>query len=57
MDYFDLEISEKNLNEYPEDKPFVVVDYHQSFSNKDPESTAVYDNDDMKVLKLENVHL
>ena len=45
IDYFDLEISEKNLDEYPEDRPFVVVDYHQSFSNKDPESTAVYENE------------
>ncbi len=45
-DYYDLEISHRNLDEYPEDVPPVVVDYHQSFTNKDPESTAVYDNED-----------
>ena len=45
-DYYDLEISQRNLDEYPEDRPPVVVDYHQSFVNKDPESTAKYDNDE-----------
>jgi len=44
-DYYDLEISQRNLDEYPEDGPPVVVDYHQSFTNKDPESTAVHDNE------------
>jgi hypothetical protein len=42
-DYYDLEISQRNLNKYPEDKPPVVIDYRQSFINKDPESTAVND--------------
>jgi hypothetical protein len=42
-DYYDLEISQRNLDKYPEDGPPVVVDYHQSFTNKDPESTAVND--------------
>ena len=42
-DYFDLEISYKNLREYPEDSPPVVVDYRESSSNKDPESTAIND--------------
>ena len=45
-DYFDLEISYKNLNEYPEDSSPVVVDYHHSTTNKDPESTAVNDMED-----------
>jgi len=45
-DYYDLEISQRNLDQYPEDVPPVVVDYHQSFTNKDPESTAVFDNDE-----------
>jgi hypothetical protein len=44
--YYDMEISYRNLNEYPEDGPPVVVDYHQSFINKDPESTAVNDNEE-----------
>lgn len=42
-DHFDLEISYKNLNHYPEDSPPVVVDYHEATTNKDPESTAVND--------------
>jgi hypothetical protein len=44
-DYYDLEISQRNLDEYPEDVPYVAFDYRQSFTNKDPESTAVYDNE------------
>src|SRR6266487_4287854 len=44
-DYYDLEISQRNLDQYPEDGPPVVVDYHESFTNKDPENTAVYDNE------------
>ena len=46
LSLFDLEISQENLDKYPEDKPPVVVDYRQSFSNKDVESTAVYDNEE-----------
>ena len=42
-DYFDLEISEKNLAQYPENDIPVVVEYRKSFSNKNPESTAVHD--------------
>jgi hypothetical protein len=43
VDYYDCEISEKNLASYPEDGPPVVVDYHPSTSNKNPESTSVHD--------------
>src|SRR6266700_3149648 len=46
QDYFDLEISYENLKAYPEDMPQVVVDYKESTSNKDPESTAVNDMED-----------
>ena len=42
-DYFDLEISYDNLNEYPEHGPPVVVDYYHSTTNKTPESTAIND--------------
>ena len=42
-DYFDLEISYRNLSEYPEDSPPVVVDYQYSTTNKNSESTAVND--------------
>ncbi|KDR65480.1 hypothetical protein GALMADRAFT_47894, partial [Galerina marginata CBS 339.88] len=45
-DYFDLEISYENLEKYPEDAPPVVIDYKESTSNKDPESTAVNDMED-----------
>ena len=44
-DYYDLEISLRNLERYPEDEPPVVVDYRLSYENKDPEATAVYDNE------------
>jgi hypothetical protein len=42
-DYFDLEISYKNLSKYPEDSPPVVVDYQHSTTNKNPESTVIND--------------
>lgn len=45
VDYYDLEISNDNLNEYPEHDIPVAVDYRQSFTNKNPESTAVHDNE------------
>src|SRR6266487_225542 len=45
-DYYDLEISQRNLNQYPDDGPPVVVDYRKSFINKDPEATAVNDNEE-----------
>ena len=45
FDYYDLEISLENLNDYPENGIPVVVDYRQSSTNKNPESTAVHDND------------
>jgi hypothetical protein len=43
IDYYDCEISDKNLASYPEEGPPVVVDYHPSSSNKNPESTSVHD--------------
>ena len=46
VDYFDLEISQENLDTYPKDGPSVVVDYHQSETNKDPEATSLHDNED-----------
>ena len=39
-------ISYKNLKEYPEDMPPVVIDYKESIFNKDLESTAVNDMED-----------
>jgi hypothetical protein len=46
IDYDDLEISQENLNEYPENGPPVVVDYRPSTSNKNPEATSVHDMED-----------
>jgi len=46
IDYYDCEISEKNLASYPDDSPPVVVDYHQMTSNKNPESTSLHDIDE-----------
>jgi len=45
-DYHDLDISQRNLDQYPEGSPPVVVDYRQSFTNTNPESSAVNDNED-----------
>ena len=41
VDYYDCEISDKNLASYSEDGPLVVVDYYRSNSNKNPKSTSV----------------
>ena len=46
IDYLDLNISYENLEKYPENEPPVVVDYKESFENKDPESTAINDMED-----------
>jgi hypothetical protein len=43
IDYYDCEISDRNLASYPEEGPPVVVDYHPSSSNKNAESTSVHD--------------
>jgi hypothetical protein len=40
VDYYDCEISEKNLASYPDDGPPVVVDYYPSNSNKNSESIS-----------------
>jgi Helitron helicase-like domain at N-terminus len=44
-DYWDLEISETNLNQYPDNDIPVIIDYRQVAFNKNPESTAVYDHE------------
>lgn len=44
-DYADLEISLKNLEEYPEDVPPVVVDYRHRETNKLAEATSVHDTE------------
>ena len=43
IDYYDCEISDRNLALYPDEGPLVVVNYHPSSSNKNPESTGVHD--------------
>jgi hypothetical protein len=43
MDYADLEISNKNLESYPEDSPPVVINYRHSVTNRIPEATSVHD--------------
>ena len=45
VDYYDCEISDKTLASYPEDSLPVVVDYHSSMSNKNPEFTSINDMD------------
>ncbi|PPR04686.1 hypothetical protein CVT24_011903 [Panaeolus cyanescens] len=44
--YYDIEISIENLEQYPEDEPYVSIEYRPSVSNKTPESTSVFDRDD-----------
>ncbi|KAF9455718.1 hypothetical protein BDZ94DRAFT_1286046 [Collybia nuda] len=46
LDYLDLNISYDNLEEYPENGPPCVIEYRESNSNKDPESSAVHDMDE-----------
>ena len=45
-DYLDLEIDYDNLKAYPEKGPPVVVTYRNAISNKEPEATSSFDNDD-----------
>lgn len=45
-DYRDIEISDENMNEYPEDRPPVIVDFKLKDATKDPEATAVNDSED-----------
>ena len=45
-DYYDLEISQRNLDSYPEGGPPVIVEYLSSIHNKALEATSVYDNEE-----------
>ena len=46
IDYYDIEISAKNLDEYPECNAPVSIEYRTSLSNKDCEATSVHDNNE-----------
>ena len=46
MDYSDLELSYRNIEEYLEDVPPVVIDYHHKQTNKNLEATSVHDMDE-----------
>ena len=45
-DYADIQISESNLAEYPEDSPPVSITYQQAETNKVPEGTSVFDQEE-----------
>jgi hypothetical protein len=45
-DYFDIGISQENLNQYPLSDAPVVIDYRQSIINKEREATSVHDNEE-----------
>ena len=45
-DYYDLEISQRNLDAYPEGGPPVIVEYLSSVHNKALEATSVHDNEE-----------
>ncbi|PPQ75527.1 hypothetical protein CVT24_013233 [Panaeolus cyanescens] len=44
--YYGIEISRENLEQYPEDEPYVSVEYRVSATNKVPEGTSVFDRDE-----------
>ncbi|KAA1479475.1 hypothetical protein DENSPDRAFT_756072, partial [Dentipellis sp. KUC8613] len=46
VSYADLDISEENLQQYPEDVPPVVIDYRHPPEQKDSENLAVNKSDD-----------
>jgi hypothetical protein len=45
-DYYDLEISQRNLDSYQEGGPSVIVEYLSSIHNKALEATSVHDNEE-----------
>ena len=46
VDYADINISRSNAMQYEENMPPVTIEYHLSDSNKVPEGTSVFDNED-----------
>jgi hypothetical protein len=46
VDYADIEVSHSNLMQYGETIPPVTVEYRWSESNKVPEGTSVFDNEE-----------
>ncbi|KAF8585219.1 hypothetical protein K439DRAFT_1261197, partial [Ramaria rubella] len=42
-DYFDLDISVHNLNSYKDNEIPVTIEYHESHSNKNAQSTSIHD--------------
>jgi hypothetical protein len=45
-DYADIEVSEENMKQYQEDMPPVSIEYRESLSNKVPEGTSVFDQNE-----------
>ncbi|KIJ93230.1 hypothetical protein K443DRAFT_13023 [Laccaria amethystina LaAM-08-1] len=45
-DYFNIGISQENLDQYPISDAPVVIDYRQSIINKEREATSVHDNEE-----------
>ena len=45
IDYYNIDVSYDNLNEYPEDVPPVVIDFQKSTSDTNAEATAVNKNE------------
>ena len=45
-DYADIEISHENANQYDEDMPPVSVEYQPKSTNKVPEGTSVFDQEE-----------
>lgn len=46
IDYIDLDIAYDNLEAYPENGPPVIIAYRNAESNKEPEATSAFDNED-----------
>jgi hypothetical protein len=56
-DYADIEISHANAMQYDDDMPPVSVEYRPSETNKVPEGTSVFDNDEDDAPWKVTVHL
>jgi helitron helicase-like protein/uncharacterized protein DUF6570 len=46
VDYADIEISHKHMDQYEEDMPPVSIEYRESVTNKVPEGTSVFDQEE-----------
>ncbi len=46
VDYYDIDISYENMQQYSEDKPYVGVAWKAQYATKSPEGLSVHDNEE-----------